>query len=142
MIDGVKFAYDVHLSEAEMKRFDPFISLYADHVSLTNDIWSFDKEMGKHDDDGGILINGVAVLDELLSVGSVRAAKVMTHDLILDVEDRLGRWYQDFCRSNSTHNASEQRFVEGILINLAGHIFYSATISRYRDRTRQAASSV
>ena len=132
----------MRLSQSELIPLTELIGLYSDHISLTNDLFSFDKESSEHQTDGAILINAVAILQKCLSVGSIRAAKNMVHQMILGIEDRLGQVYQDLCCADGPLNSRQRRFVEGILESLAGHVLYSTIIRRYGGTASLVTSSV
>ncbi|GKZ36019.1 hypothetical protein AbraIFM66950_006892 [Aspergillus brasiliensis] len=123
------FACNVHLSEPEMKVFDRLISLYSDHISLTNDLYSFDKEYGDHCRTGAVLINAVDVVRKVHRVSEF-IAKQLVRESILEVETGFSEEYRKLHLSGKL-SGNQQRFVEALTLCLVGHIFYSATSGRY-----------
>ncbi|KAF7168670.1 hypothetical protein CNMCM5623_001610 [Aspergillus felis] len=123
------FACNAHLSEPEMKVFDKLIGLYSDHISLTNDLYSFDKEYSDHCRTGAVLINAVDVVRKIHRV-SESIAKQLVRESILEMETEFS---EEFKRLKLSRELSEgqQRFVEALALCLVGHIFYSATSGRY-----------
>ncbi|GKZ17512.1 hypothetical protein AbraCBS73388_009183 [Aspergillus brasiliensis] len=123
------FACNVHLSEPEIKVFDRLISLYSDHISLTNDLYSFDKEYGDHCRTGAVLINAVDVVRKVHRVSEF-IAKQLVRESILEVETEFSEEYRKLHLSGKL-SGNQQRFVEALTLCLVGHIFYSATSGRY-----------
>ncbi|KAJ6006804.1 hypothetical protein N7451_004748 [Penicillium sp. IBT 35674x] len=123
------FAADVSLSEAEKGVFDKFVGLFTDHISLTNDIYSFQKEWDEHISKGAFLVNAVDVVRRLHHV-SVSAAKQYVFEQILKLEQLLAL-EMDHLKQDVGMNKAQERFGEALALCLAGHIFYSATNGRY-----------
>jgi hypothetical protein len=124
------FACNVHLSEPEMEVFDRLISLWSDHISLTNDLYSFDKEYGDHCRTGAVLINAADVVRKVHGV-SESIAKQIARESILEMETEF---LEEFKRLKLSGQLShgQQRFVEALTLSLVGHVFYSVTSGRYR----------
>ncbi|KAJ5798035.1 uncharacterized protein N7503_007331 [Penicillium pulvis] len=123
------FAADISLSEAERGIFEKFIGLFADHISLTNDIYSFEKEWNEHVSKGAYLVNGVDVVRRLHNI-PVSAAKQFICEEILKLEQLLALEI-DHLKQDVGLNKAQERFGEALALCLAGHIFYSATNGRY-----------
>lgn len=112
-----------------MKVFDRLIGLYSDHISLTNDLYSFDKEYGDHCRTGAVLINAVDVVRNVHRV-SRPIAKQLVRESILDMETDFSKEFKRLKVSGELSDR-QQRFVEALALCLVGHIFYSATSGRY-----------
>ncbi|KAJ5538124.1 hypothetical protein N7494_007603 [Penicillium frequentans] len=123
------FAADISLSEAEKGIFDKFIGFFADHISLTNDIYSFEKEWNEHVSKGAFLVNAVDVVRRLHNI-PVSAAKQFICEEILKLEQLLA-FEIDHLKQDVGLNKAQERFGEALALCLAGHIFYSATNGRY-----------
>ncbi|KAL4971997.1 isoprenoid synthase domain-containing protein [Aspergillus desertorum] len=123
------FACNVQLSEPEMEVFDRLISLYSDHISLTNDLYSFDKEYGDHCRTGAVLINALDVVRKVHQVSEF-IAKQLVRESILKVETEFAEEYKRLSLPEKLSD-KQQRFVEALTLCLVGHIFYSATSGRY-----------
>ncbi|GAB1211155.1 hypothetical protein ATERTT37_000267 [Aspergillus terreus] len=129
LLSQAAFASNAHLSEPEMKVFDRLIGLYSDHISLTNDLYSFDKEYGDHCRTGAVLINAVDVVRNVHRV-SRPIAKQLVRESILDMETDFSKEFKRLKVSGELSDR-QQRFVEALALCLVGHIFYSATSGRY-----------
>ncbi|GFF61137.1 hypothetical protein IFM51744_10595 [Aspergillus udagawae] len=123
------FACNVHLSEPEMKVFDKLIGLYSDHISLTNDLYSFDKEYSDYCRTGAVLLNAVDVVRKVHRV-SDSIAKQLVRESILETESEFSEEFKRLKLSGDLSDG-QQRFIEALTLCLVGHIFYSATSGRY-----------
>lgn len=112
-----------------MKVFDRLISLYSDHISLTNDLYSFDKEYSDHCRTGAVLINAVDVVRKVHRV-SESLAKQLVRESILEMETEFSEEFKRL-KLSGQFSEGQQRFVEALILCLVGHVFYSATSGRY-----------
>src|SRR6516162_9519845 len=119
-IAGIKFASDTRLSEEEMAPLNKLITLFGDHISLTNDLYSFDKEYRDHCSKGAILLNAVDVLHQLLGCGDLQTAKRVTRQLTWHVESELHEEYKRLLAIRDSFNSRRWRFIEGIFECLTG----------------------
>lgn len=131
LLAQTSFAADVHLSEIERVPLSTVIGLYLDHVSLTNDLYSFEKEYADHLRTGALLVNAVDVVRNTQKTSMV-AAKQITRDAALDVE-RLFFAECDILKTRTDLVGSQHRFVEALTLCLVGHMFFSVTSGRYGD---------
>ncbi|GES65515.1 terpenoid synthase [Aspergillus terreus] len=129
LLSQAAFASNAHLSQPEIKVFDRLIGLYSDHISLTNDLYSFDKEYGDHCRTGAVLINAVDVVRKVHRV-SRPIAKQLVRESILDMETDFSKEFKRLKVSGELSDR-QQRFLEALVLCLVGHIFYSATSGRY-----------
>ncbi|GFF70783.1 hypothetical protein IFM53868_00397 [Aspergillus udagawae] len=123
------FACNVHLSEPEMKVFDKLVGIYSDHISLTNDLYSFDKEYSDYCRTGAVLLNAVDVVRKVHRV-SDSIAKQLVRESILETESEFSEEFKRLKLSGDLSDG-QQRFIEALTLCLVGHIFYSATSGRY-----------
>lgn len=105
--------------------------LFSDHISLVNDLASFEKEK-RALDEGKIvnLTNAVALMKRLLSLPSYDDAKRLTFAMQLQVETEM---YAELNRlvDGGLVTAEEKRFLEACVMMCAGNTFYSAVGRRY-----------
>ncbi|KKY30349.1 putative sesquiterpene cyclase [Diaporthe ampelina] len=126
----VKFsiASDVCIEDPKLAKI---LRLISDHVSLVNDLASFDKELRAFEE-GKVcyMINAVDVVRRLLGLSNWQSAKALTFAMQLEVEsqmeDELTRLSVDGCLA-----PQEEKFVEACLTMTAGNVFYSIVTSRY-----------
>ena len=111
-----------------MEALAPARQLYMTHISLTNDLYSYSKEVLEMKD-GGALVNGVHVLQSLLGV-CPNTAKVILRNILWSIENQLDQMYDDFEQSGK-FSKDQLRLFRGMIESLAGNMFYSATTYRY-----------
>lgn len=125
----VKFSYNVKVAPAETYIMANLIHLWQAHISLVNDLYSFDKEQRDADVHGATLFNAVHILQ--VSEGlTVCEAKNLTRRKIWGLESAM---YEECCLLQRYGQLSDGQstFVRGILECAAGNIFYSAVQGRY-----------
>lgn len=105
--------------------------LASDHLSLVNDLASFEKELRAYEE-GKVhyLINAVDVVRKLLGMTSWSSAKAFTYAYQLEVENEMQKEL-DRLMMYGRLSLEEWRFVEASLRMLAGNVFYSIVTSRY-----------
>ncbi|OJI81974.1 hypothetical protein ASPTUDRAFT_126705 [Aspergillus tubingensis CBS 134.48] len=128
VIASLKITCEVTLSTSEMEALAPARQLYMTHISLTNDLYSYSKEVLEMKD-GGALVNGVHVLQSLLGV-CPNTAKVILRNILWSIENQLDQMYDDFEQSGK-FSKDQLRLFRGMVESLAGNTFYSATTYRY-----------
>ncbi|KAJ3940666.1 uncharacterized protein N0V96_009678 [Colletotrichum fioriniae] len=109
----------------------PILRLVSDHVSLVNDLASFDKEL-KALEDGKVcyMINAVDVVRRLLGLATYSAAKAVTYSVQLEVEAQMGEELERLAKGRIL-SSKEEQFVSAALTMTAGNLFYSVVTSRY-----------
>lgn len=111
-------------------RFARLTRLVGDHVSIVNDLGSFDKERVAFESGKTVvLINLVQVLREAcgLGVDEAKAAGLVMQLLNeAEIEAEVGR-----LREEGDMGVEEWRFVASLLAMIAGNAFYTMTTSRY-----------
>lgn len=126
----VKFSLesDVAIEDPKMTRI---LRLVSDHVSLVNDLASFDKEL-KALEDGKVcyMINAVDVVRRLLGLATYSAAKAVTYSVQLEVEAQMGEELERLAKGRVL-SSKEEQFVSAALTMTAGNLFYSVVTSRY-----------
>ncbi|KAH8598469.1 isoprenoid synthase domain-containing protein [Bisporella sp. PMI_857] len=126
---ALKLTCNVNISASEIEPLAHLHRLYITHFSLTNDLYSYDKELREMEERGSALVNGIKVLQDLLSV-SPRAAKNILRAFLWDIEDQIHDAYKGLIDTGEL-NDKQLRFARGMIETLAGNIFYSSTTRRY-----------
>ncbi|EMR64669.1 putative sesquiterpene cyclase protein [Eutypa lata UCREL1] len=126
----VKFSLrsSVRVEDPKLARI---IRLVSDHVSLVNDLASYDKEKRAYDS-GTVcyLINAVDVIQRLLALPTSAAAKSLAYSMQLHVEAEMKEELERLVASNELSD-EELQFVHAALVMTAGNVFYSVVSSRY-----------
>ncbi|KAH7065118.1 isoprenoid synthase domain-containing protein [Macrophomina phaseolina] len=121
-------ASSVHIEDPKLAKI---MRLASDHLSLVNDLASFEKELRAYEE-GKVhyLINAVDVMRKLLGLTSWSSAKAFTYAYQLEVESEMQREIENLMVDDCL-DSEEWRFVEASLRMLAGNVFYSVVTSRY-----------
>jgi len=126
----VKFSLrsNVRIEDPKLARI---LRLVSDHVSLVNDLASYDKEKRAYDS-GKVcyLINAVDVVHRLFSLASPAAAKALAYAMQLQVEAEMEAELGRLVAAGEL-DAEQLRFVDAALVMAAGNTFYSVVSSRY-----------
>ncbi|GLA44307.1 terpene cyclase [Aspergillus niger] len=102
-------------------------SLCAKHLLLTNDLYSYAKEVAS----GDAGLNAVRVVQDLMGV-SDSSAKMMIRLMLRDLERQMDEEYTRLLTSSSTNvNEVQLKHVRAMIIAVAGNMFFSATCDRY-----------
>ncbi|RFU33603.1 hypothetical protein B7463_g2740, partial [Scytalidium lignicola] len=124
----ITFACGVRLSEEEKAALKKLIHLFADHISLMNDLYSFHKEYEKSKS-GWLLLNAISVIQQVNQV-SVVTAKRIAQEIIFDLEIQFHEEFERHMDQKSL-NVRQEKWAKGIAKCLVGHIYYSVTNPRY-----------
>ncbi|KAI1101090.1 terpenoid synthase [Jackrogersella minutella] len=125
---AIMLTCEIFLTPADMEPLRTLHRLYMTHFSLTNDLYSYNKELYAFEQHGAALVNAVRVLELLLNA-TPRAAKVILRAYVWDLELQIN---EELTRlSNSDLSPSQWRFARSMVEVCAGNIFYSATCLRY-----------
>jgi len=143
---SIKFSLSssVDIQQPAIQRFMTWAS---DHLAMTNDLYSYDKEARAYRDGScPDLINIVSILERLLSLPDEGSALDIAFALILQREQRMSEELKMFevagCLDSETWE-----YLKAVWACLAGNTFYSMTCVRYggesariRDRMDSLAS--
>ena len=140
IITQVMFACNIHLSETEIQVFNNLIRIHVTHLSLTNDLYSLERESKEHGRTDGLLINAIEVIRHVYQVSLV-TAKQLARGFILDAECAFSGEFKKLI-SPGILNDGQIRFAKALAECLAGQIFYSITSGRYGgDKAVRAISA-
>ncbi|PYI04101.1 hypothetical protein BO78DRAFT_321184 [Aspergillus sclerotiicarbonarius CBS 121057] len=122
----------VDLNSPKLSRF---LQLIKDHVSVANDVGSWEKEKQAYDK-GQVLyiINAVHVVKNLFRLSTDRAAVRLTQSFQLQIETEIDDEIQRLI-AEDTLTAEEWRFVDAALHILTGNVFISIVMARYGGET-------
>ncbi|KAF6800334.1 hypothetical protein CSOJ01_12220 [Colletotrichum sojae] len=104
------------------------LRLVSDHMSLVNDLASYDKEKRAYDS-GKVcyLINAVDVVQRLLALTTPAAAKSLAYSMQLQVEAEMKEELGHLVVSREL-STEELEFVDAALVMAAGNVFYFVKI--------------
>ncbi|RCI09985.1 hypothetical protein L249_8495 [Ophiocordyceps polyrhachis-furcata BCC 54312] len=118
----------VHLDSPRLARY---LRLVKDHVSIANDLGSWEKEKAAYDS-GRVLymINVVDVVKQLFSCPTFEAAVALSQALQYQVECAIDDELERLVRDDAL-TAEEWRFVDATLSVMSGNVLVSTIMSRY-----------
>ncbi|RHZ56402.1 uncharacterized protein CDV56_100600 [Aspergillus thermomutatus] len=126
---SVEFASNISITDQDEQALERLSSLCAKHFALANDLYSHPKEVIAEKEHGEPLLNAVRVLQDLIGVSS-SLAKSILRSIILDTERQMSEEYESLLNAKST-TATQLVYARGLIIAVAGNMFYSATSYRY-----------
>ncbi|KAI9040026.1 terpene synthase family protein [Aspergillus affinis] len=129
ILASVRLGNGLDLNRQQLEPLRHIIDLTSDHITLVNDLYSFDKEKRAAVTEGALLLNTVNYLEQALSVSSP-FAKDLTLRLILDIESKL----QDelgLISQTETLSESQVRYAHALVECASGNWLFSITSIRY-----------
>ncbi|KAE8153604.1 isoprenoid synthase domain-containing protein [Aspergillus avenaceus] len=129
---AVEFACDVSLSEADRKVVSCLQPLCDRHFILTNDRYSYAKEIVAEQECGAAVVNSVRVVRRLMNT-SDSSAKAIIQQIIWDIEYQMHAEYERLSQGGVT--TPQLTYAQGMIASMAGNKFYSATCPRYARAT-------
>lgn len=136
----VKFsiASNADLDEAELSTF---MQLAGNHFSLVNDLASFEKELQEFKSGKAVsLINVVDVLQREHGI-DIFEAKLKAYSMQLETENQIKEELERL-KAQGLVTLEEWRFIDAVMVMLAGHVFYSMTTSRFGGEASRISSCV
>ncbi|GAB1210701.1 hypothetical protein APSETT445_009497 [Aspergillus pseudonomiae] len=124
---SMEFACDVSFSDTDFEAVARLRSLCEKHFLLTNDLYSYAKEAVAAQKHGTSVLNAVRVVQRLMNI-SEDSAKTSVRQLIWDVERQMNEEYQ---RLLPGAPQSQLTYAQGLIVCVAGNMFFSATCARY-----------
>jgi hypothetical protein len=125
-----KFALNSSV-DLESPHLSRYLRLMKDHVSVANDLGSWEKEKRAYDTGKVLyLINAVDVVKNIFGLPMDRAAVAMTQALQLQIEVDIDDEIQRMVDENVL-TVEEWRFVDATLHVMSGNVFVSTVMSRY-----------
>lgn len=116
--------------DQESPKLQPILRHIGDHISISNDIASYDKEMHCFQNgNASSMINIVHVIEKIEGLDTT-AAKSMAYAWQLCTENKIRRGLEDLRRLNEL-NVEEWTFLDGCLTAASGNTLTSVVISRY-----------
>lgn len=125
----MEFASDIYITDQDEQALERLSALCAKHFALSNDLYSYPKEVIAEKEHGEPLLNAVKVVQDLMNVSS-SLAKSILHGIILDTERQMSEEYESLSNEKST-TTTQLVYARGLIIAVAGNMFFSATSSRY-----------
>lgn len=101
------------------------------HGAMTNDFFSFEKEVIEAELNGAFVVNAVRALEQTLHV-STKTAKTVLQHIIWDLEAKIHDFYQAALAAPTTSDQVIQ-YIRRMIECLAGNWYFSATTRRYNE---------
>lgn len=127
----------INMTEEEMEPLRHIHYLYITHFALTNDLYSYGKEIKANREKGTAVVNAAQALAELLSISPL-LGKLMLRAILWDFEAKINS-EQERLVQNGGLKGNQLRFMRGMFVTLAGNVFYSATTGRYATAAIEAS---
>ncbi|RAL13905.1 terpenoid synthase [Aspergillus homomorphus CBS 101889] len=128
ILAAVKFGNNVQLSPSEEQPLATMIQLAMDHIIMTNDLFSYDKECR----DSETCANAVRYLEQVLAIDA-GSAKSVLYGLLTRTESRLHSELESL-RSSGTLSEPQLQYVQGVIEAAAGNLAFSITTRRYSSK--------
>lgn len=132
----MRFCMNIHLTDEELQAMQPFERNCSKHLSVVNDIYSWEKEVESsktRHEEGAALCSAVKVIAESTNL-SVQASKrvlwSMTREWEL-VHDELRT------EAEKGHHGDSQRvkdYIKGLEYQMSGNELWSRTTLRYKTK--------
>ncbi|KAJ5216389.1 uncharacterized protein N7498_002796 [Penicillium cinerascens] len=112
-------------------RLARYIRLMKDHISIANDLGSWEKEKKAFESKKVMyMINVVSVIKDLLRLRTDHAAVAMTQSLQFQIETEIDVEIERLITEDAL-TGEEWRFVDATLHVMSGNVFVSTVMSRY-----------
>jgi hypothetical protein len=128
MMAAVEFSAGLSLSTEDLAQVNELAHLYGTHAFMTNDLYSYDKEV-REKDKGCSVSNAVLTIQDILDVSALIAKSILLNK-IWDVEIRMEKFWRHWVDGNKL-NKQQLRFAQCLIDSAAGNVFFSATAKRY-----------
>ncbi|XWW97527.1 hypothetical protein V2A60_005511 [Cordyceps javanica] len=126
----VAFSYNLDV-ELQNPRIAKYVQLFSDHISVVNDIASWEKEKKAYDTGKVLyLINTVAEVKKLFSLDSYESAIRVTLGLQFHIECEIDREIQALIVDDHL-TADEKQFIKSLLYAMSGNVLVSTIMTRY-----------
>ncbi|RJE20595.1 hypothetical protein PHISCL_07058 [Aspergillus sclerotialis] len=125
---SVEFGCDLRLSDDEKNSVGPFTVACAKQFALTNDLYSYEKEVAEAED-GEASSNTVGLIQEQTGKAA-DFAKSIVRQVIWNTETQI---HDEYLALLNAYGAEDVRlkYAQSLVLALAGNMFYSATCQRY-----------
>ncbi|KAF5848286.1 hypothetical protein GGP41_005716 [Bipolaris sorokiniana] len=112
-------------------RLTRFIRLYADHMSIANDLASFEREKRAYaNGKAQYLLNTVEEVRKMCSLDNDEAAKFATLAIQMEVERKMARELSRLDADGET-SKTEREFLSALVFLAGGNVMCSIIMSRY-----------
>lgn len=128
MFRCVEFGCDLRLSDDEKSSVGSFAVTCAKHFALTNDLYSYAKEVAEADD--GIASSNTVGLIQEQTGKTADFAKSIVRQVIWKTETQIHHEYLALLNAYGEDDV-RLKYAQSLVLALAGNMFYSATCQRY-----------
>ncbi|KAL8665315.1 MAG: hypothetical protein Q9202_002366 [Teloschistes flavicans] len=124
----------------DLPRYSRFLMLFCNHLSLVNDLASYDKEVHAFEQGTvGGMINLVDAVKKATSLQSTEDAKGVVWMLQLQLEKQMMNEF-DILQAQGLRD-EDRWFLEAVIAAAVGNVLYSATTSRYGGEAAKLGKS-
>ena len=133
-------------SSTTQHRLTPFLNFFANHLSVTNDLFSYDKEIrALNRGQASQMINLVHVIKTLTGLQSTDDAKAVAFALQLQIEREMREEVEKLLVDQSRDcddggKREEAKFLNAVMQAAAGHVMFCMTTGRYGGEAARIAS--
>lgn len=139
MIAAAKFSVKSAVP-LDLPRYSRFLMLFCNHLSLVNDLASYDKEVHAFEQGTvGGMINLVDAVKKATSLQSTEDAKGVVWMLQLQLEKQMMNEF-DILQAQGLRD-EDRWFLEAVIAAAVGNVLYSATTSRYGGEAAKLGKS-
>ena len=107
-------------------------------LALTNDYFSFDREI--EEEDTSVLINSVAIVMHLQNLDTP-SAKVVIKDIIRKYEKEFMRQIDEYKQQKGSVPEKSERYMEAMSYQVSGNLVWSLNCPRYNPDYRHGLES-
>jgi len=128
----MRFSMDIHLSVAELKSMEALESNCSKHISVVNDIFSWDKELRASQtcrEEGSALCSAVKILANETNL-SVDAAKRVLWSMVREWEGVHDRLVTEMATASELSPGARD-YIRGLEYQMSGNELWSMTTPRY-----------
>lgn len=129
------FSMDIHLTPGELEAMAPLVRNCANHISVVNDIWSWEKEFkasqtGHHE--GSAISSAVLILAKETNL-SIESSKRVLSAMVTEWERVHDRLAAEQLAQPEGCSPAVKIYMKGLEYQMSGTKFWSKTTLRYND---------
>ena len=133
----MKFSMGLNLPSAQQELVRPLEQNCSRHISIVNDIYSFEKELKASltmSEEGAVLCSAVKLVSDEAGMG-IEAAKRVLWSMVREWEKIHDSLARDVCSSEVGEGGTERlcNYVKGLELQMSGNEIWSRTTPRYHN---------
>ncbi|KAJ8104848.1 hypothetical protein ONZ43_g7662 [Nemania bipapillata] len=129
----MRFAMDLHLTPEELEAMKPVEHNCSKHISIVNDIYSWEKELAqslKTGEEGSVLCSAVKVLADNAAL-DIEAARACLWTMVREWEVKHEVLCSEPYMSPQTTTEAQMLYLKGLEYQMSGNELWSRTTPRY-----------